>query len=426
MAVFKIKKLLLLVLSDKGIKFIGEFLLNLLILRKFGLVDYGVFTTSLAYTTVLASIVFVGSREIQLIYFQNIKKDRSELFSEVFLVRIIIYFFGLIMFTGYLYLFQNSILRYFIPMSINALLVLNIIIENQSSIYQELEKFKKNQVTITLMFLIFQIFVLIFGEFNLTTYVWVYFLKFICTFTFLFLNSNLVKIKFVLPIRFFKFILNRKHYIFFQVLIVIFIRMGIFLSNYYLDKNTVGSLSLSFNIYIIVSQIILAFVIVEEEKNFSFKNRLYSNSDKIFVKNMYSFSILITLAFLIFFNLLYLFPIFKQFVYLRISLNLLIFTIPLLTYLSVKKIFLIKSNTDIESKFYNIRLLFCVIFFIIISAVTSNYIKLYFIELSFVTSFILFLLLTKSRHTFKASDILGFLYLKNLKNSLIYLISKHD
>ena len=48
------------------------------------------------------------------------------------------------MFTGYLYLFQNSILRYFIPMSINALLVLNIIIENQSSIYQELEKFKKS------------------------------------------------------------------------------------------------------------------------------------------------------------------------------------------------------------------------------------------------------------------------------------------
>ena len=102
------------------------------------------------------------------------------------------------------------------------------------------------------------------------------------------------------------------------------------------------------------------------------------------------------------------------------------FTIPLLTYLSVKKIFLIKSNTDIESKFYNIRLLFCVIFFIIICAVTSNYIKLYFIELSFATSFILFLLLTKSRHTFKVSDILGFLYLKNLKNSLIYLISKHD
>ena len=47
--------------------------------------------------------------------------------------------------------------------------------------------------------------------------------------------------------------------------------MGIFLSNYYLDKNTVGSLSLSFNIYIIVSQIILAFVIVEEEKTFHSK-----------------------------------------------------------------------------------------------------------------------------------------------------------
>ena len=41
-------KLLLLVLSDKGIKFIGEFLLNLL-LRKFGLVDYGVFTTLSLY-----------------------------------------------------------------------------------------------------------------------------------------------------------------------------------------------------------------------------------------------------------------------------------------------------------------------------------------------------------------------------------------
>ena len=52
------------------------------------------------------------------------------------------------------------------------------------------------------MFLIFQIFVLIFGEFDLTTYVWVYFLKFICTFTFLFLNSNLVKINCFLPIRF--------------------------------------------------------------------------------------------------------------------------------------------------------------------------------------------------------------------------------
>lgn len=426
MAVFKIKKLLLLVLSDKGIKFLGEFLLNLLILRKFGLIDYGVFTTSLAYTTVLASVVFVGSREIQLIYFQNTKRDRSELFSEVFLVRIIIYFLGLLTFVGYLYYFQNSILRYFVPMSINSLLVLNIIIENQSSIYKELEKFKKNQVIITTLFLIFQLSFLIFGNFNLTTYVWIYILKFTFTFTFLYLTSKLVKIKFFFPTKFFKFLFLRKQYVFYQVLIVIFLRMGIFLSNYFLDKNAVGSLSLSFTIYIIINQIILALVIVEEEKNFSFENKFFSNSDKNFIKNIYSFSILITLTLIISFNFLYLFPLFEQFSYLRVSLNILIITLPLLTYVSVKKIYLSKNSSDKESQFYNLRLLFCLIFFIILCSLFSIYFESYFIELSYMASITLFFLLTRKRHTFKIYDIVSFENLKMLKTSITYLIFKDD
>ena len=392
----KINKVLFLTLADKSSKFLIELVINVLILKKFGLLNFGLYSTVLAYSNILSAVIFLGGRELQLNYLQSNSKKLIQSLNEILTFRFSMFLFFYLVISVNLRFNLKELFFLFIIIAFNSLNIIYIIFENFAAINNKLAIFKNYLLKANLIIFIVQILVLNFDIISFNQYIYIYIFKFIFIFSFLKIKNGINFLKYSNPIDFIKKILNVKYFIGFQFLVGIYSRVGLIVGSYLLDEYSLGQLGFSFTLFFIISQIFQSFIISREEKYFSVSNNKFSQYDKNFINDIYIFTIVTAFLLVVFFNLLYLIPQVNQFVYLQKSFTILLLSIPFLVFNSLRKIVLIKKNEETETKIAFIKIFSSYILFITCSFVFFKIQISNPIEFAYLSSLIYFFAISKN------------------------------